>query len=117
MNFNDSLDSLIVELRTLEKDNNASPFFDHTSGAFIWSDEKVRGLGANEMGCLRAIFRYRTSLIVHEPDPRFESLWADLKGKYPDRIGFDPARCSPNDDLVKRYRVARRYINRIMRTI
>lgn len=108
MNFADFLEPLIVKFKVLQKDDKATPFFDHMSGAFIWSDEKVRGLDVNEMGCLRAIFRYRTSLIVRESDTRFQSLWAELKQKYPDWIGFDPARCSPNEDLVACYREIRR---------
>jgi hypothetical protein len=107
MNFSDFLDPLVIRLKTLQKDSSAVPFFDQMSGAFIWSDEKLRGLPTNEMGCLRAIFRYRTSIIVQESDPRFQSLWADLKEKYPDWIGFDPTRCSPNDDLICRYKEIR----------
>jgi len=108
MNFSDFLDSLIVQLKILKKDSSAVPFFDLMSGGFIWSDEKLRGLPTNEMGCLRAIFRYRTSLIVQEPDTRFQSLWSDLKDKYPEWIGFNPSRCLPNEDLVARYRESRR---------
>ena len=81
MDVSDSLDSLIVHLKTLKKDSNAIRFFDLMSGAFVWSDEKIRGVSTNEMGCLRASLKYRTSLIVQESDPRFESLWAQLKQK------------------------------------
>ena len=108
MNFNEFLNPLIVRLRMSRKDTNASPFFDQMSGAFIWSDEKVHGLSVNEMGCLRAIFRYRTNLIVQEEDKRFESLWIELKEKCPNWIGFSPERCSPNDSLQSRYQEIRK---------
>lgn len=107
MNYNELLEPLIARFKTLHRDSNAVPFFDCMSGAFIWSDEKLRGLSVDEMGCLRAIFRYRTNLIVQGDDKRFESLWADLKEKYPAWIGFSPDRCSPNDDLLVRYQEIR----------
>jgi hypothetical protein len=107
MNFRDYLDSLIVRLKTLRKDDKATPFFDQMSGAFIWSDEKVDGVTVEEMGCMRAINRYRTSLIVQESDLRFQSLWEEFRAKYPDWIGFDPVRCSPNRDLQFRYKEIR----------
>jgi len=105
--FNEFLDSVIARLKETQKDKDAYPFFDHMSGAFIWSDERILGLKGYEMGCLRAIFRYRTNLIVQEDDKRFESLWADLKAKYPDWIGFSPERCSPNHVLLARYKEIR----------
>jgi hypothetical protein len=86
MNYNEFLSPLIVRLRTLQKDDNAAPFFDCMSRAFIWSDEKLHGLSVDEMGCLRSLFRYRTNLIVQGDHRRFESLWADLKETYPDWI-------------------------------
>lgn len=107
MNFNEFLNPLIVRLKMLKKDENAAPFFDHMSGAFIWSDEKVHGLSVNEMGCLRAIFRYRTNLIVQGEDNRFESVWIELQDKYPNWIGFSPERCSPDDVLLSRYQEIR----------
>jgi hypothetical protein len=79
MKLDDFLDLLIPHLKTLQKDENAEPFYELMSGAFIWEDEKVRGLNTYELGCLRGIFRYRTSLISREPDERFASLWNALR--------------------------------------
>ena len=108
MNFSDHLNSLIIKLKTQQVDSEATPFYDLMSGAFIWSDEKVHGLGVNEMGCLRAICRYRTSLIVQEVDKRFEFLWNEFKQKYPEWIGFRLERCSPNETLTAQYREIRK---------
>jgi hypothetical protein len=107
MKLDDFLDLLIPHLKTLQKDENAEPFYELMSGAFIWEDEKVRGLNTYELGCLRGIFRYRTSLISREPDERFASLWNALREKYPNWIGLAPERCSPNDAFVERYRKER----------
>ncbi len=108
MDRRDFLDSIIPHLKVLSKTKDAKRFFDLMSGGFVWSDEKIYGLTENELGCLRAIFRYRTSLIVKEPDHRFEELWKDLKLKCPSWIGFDIERCSASDDLIAEYRKIRR---------
>ena len=103
MEFIDYMEALIPRLQSLKKDEGATPFFDCLSGAFVWSDERIFGLNTNEMGCLRAIFRYRTNLIVREQDLRFELLWNQLKQKCPAWIGFDPVRCSPDAELMAKY--------------
>jgi hypothetical protein len=100
----DFLDVLIPHPKTLKKHKNAEPFHDLVSGGFIWSDERLYGLSVYSMGCLRAVFRYRTSLIVQEPDERFASLWNALREKCPEWIGFHSERCSPNQTLAERYR-------------
>ncbi len=103
MDLIDHLDCLIPHLKLLSKNELAEPFFDTMSGGFVWSDEKIKGLEKYEMGCLRAIFRYRTSIIIGEPDQRFEEIWEKLKVGLPEWIGFDPERCSPRSDLIEEY--------------
>lgn len=102
--LNDFLDPLILKLKRQKLDKDASFICDVMSGGFIWSDERIPGLKRNETGCLKAIFRYRTNLIVQENDYRFEALWDELKKKYPEWIGFDPSRCSPREELQLQYR-------------
>ena len=108
MKLDDFLDSLIPHLKVLQKDENGELFYELMSGAFIWNDEKMDGLNVNEIGCLRAIFRYRTSLVIQQHDERFALLWAALREKCPEWIGFAPERCSPNQNLAKRYQEERR---------
>jgi hypothetical protein len=103
MNFEDYLDNLASKLRTLKRDISAKVFYDLMSGALVWTDEKVTGLTVEEIGCLRAVFRFRTGIITNEPDERFRVLWDKLRAKYPDWIGFDPSRCQINEDLSKLY--------------
>ena len=117
MNLDDYLDSLISKLRTLDRDKSAEITYDIMCGALIWSDEKVIDLTAGEMGCLRALFRFRTSIITDEPDERFRELWDKLRAKYPDWIGFDPSRSQANEDLARLYHQVKtssdKYINKI----
>jgi hypothetical protein len=117
MKFEDSLDSLVRRLCTVTVDPSAEVVYDLMSGALIWSDEKISGLTAEEMGCLRAVLRYRTSLIVGQPDERFRDLWAELNVKYPEWIGFSVDRCQSSEALLKLYSkhkdASKRYIKKI----
>src|ERR1017187_6856383 len=99
MNPEDHLDSLVSKLRILKRDVSAGIFFDLMIGALVWTDEKITDLTAEEMGCLRAIFRFRTSIIANEPDERFRNLWNRLRAAYPEWIGFDPPRCQADENL------------------
>jgi hypothetical protein len=102
--FETCVHSLASRLSTLRADPAAEIFHELMSDALVWSDERVLGLTAEEMGCLRGILRYRTSLIVGIPDTRFEHLWKLLKAECPDWIGFSPARCNPSEELHARYK-------------
>jgi hypothetical protein len=117
MNLEDYLDSMILKLRKLKRDISARVIYDMMSGALIWSDEEITDLTVEEMGCLRAIFRFRTSIIANESDERFRDLWDKLHAKYPDWIGFDPSRCQTNKELSKLYHqnkaTSKKYINKI----
>src|ERR1035437_2137549 len=103
MNPEDYLGSLVSKLRVLKCDVSAEVFYDLMSGALVWSDEKITGLTAEEMGCLRAIFRFRTSIIASEPDERFRNLSNKPRAAYPDWIGFDPSRSQADESLSKLY--------------
>jgi len=96
------------QLRRQRMDPLAEPFLELMSDGFIWSDERLFGLSTEEMGSLRAIFRFRTSLITEEADPRFENLWNELRKICPEWIGFSPSRCSPDEALASRYRKSKK---------
>jgi hypothetical protein len=108
MKFEDQIESLAPILSRLKKNDLAEPFYELMSDAFIWDDESVINLNPEQLGCLRAIFRFRTSMIVQESDPRFETLWKCLKQACPKWIGFSPDRCCPNEKLAEKYRADKR---------
>jgi hypothetical protein len=103
-----SLKGLAAQLRLQKRVPDAEPFLDLMSDGFVWSDERLHGLSVEEMGGLRAIFRFRTSLITGLADSRFENLWNELRKICPEWIGFDVSRCSPNETLAARYRSSKR---------
>jgi len=90
---------LAAVLSQSKYDKDAKPFFDLMSGGMLWSDETISGLSPELLGCLRALFRYRTSLIEGRPDTRFEALWARIKQLNPNWIGLRSERCTPSDHL------------------
>lgn len=104
MNFEEHLDTLAPVLAKSEMDASAKVFYDVMSAGLVWTDEKLSDLTVEQMGCLRAIFRYRTSLIQGTPDLRFETLWNLLKIKCPQWIGLDPRRCTPSPQLLSEYK-------------
>ena len=69
----------------------------------MWSDEKLSDLSSEELGCLRGILRFRTSLIIGQPDTRFQNLWKLLEEKCPTWIGLDPSRCAASRELIALY--------------
>jgi len=104
MNLEEHLDSLVPLLRTLKRDPSAGVFYDVMSGALVWTDEKLfERLSSEQMGCLRGIFHYRTSLLKGAPEGRYEALWNRLKARYPDWIGFSASRCTPSRELLALY--------------
>jgi hypothetical protein len=103
IDFQDHLDGLIVKLRTLKRDNSAEAFYDLMSGSLVWSDEKASPLTREEMGCMRTVFHFRSSVIIGKPAEETRSLWDKLRDKYPDWIGFDPSRCQPSENLSSLY--------------
>ena len=98
-----SLKGLADQLKLQKMVPDAEPFLDLMSDGFVWSDERLHGLSVEEMGGLRAIFRFRTSLITQLADSRFENLWNELRKICPEWIGFDQSRCSPNGKLLALY--------------
>ena len=94
MKFEEHLPALIVELRKCKFSSDAKPFFELMSGGLVWDDERISGLEPELLGCLRGLFRYRSSLIEQSPDERFSSLWNIAKQDCPEWIGFREDRCS-----------------------
>ena len=90
-------------LSALKLNPNALPTLDIMCDGLIWYDERISNLDDIQMGYLRWIFRYRTSLILGNEDLTLKSKWDDLRRVCPGWIGFNAARCSANDNLASIY--------------
>lgn len=79
--------------------------YDLMSDAFVWSDEMLNpsSLTQGELGALRALLRYRTSLITGVRDDRFQDVWSQLKSSAVGWVGFAENRCRYSQKLAEQY--------------
>ena len=87
----------------MEKEDDAKVFYDVMSGSLIWTDELPKKAPAS-LDCLRFVLRYRTGLIVGDPEPSFELFWREATELFPNWIGFSSERCTSNEELAGFYR-------------
>jgi len=100
---------LIPALPTDKFDPTAEVHYEWETDALVWRDEfPFAAFDADKVSCLRAIRRYRTSLICGARDRKFEPLWSWLKRKCPQWIGFRPERCTPSNELLEKYMTLKR---------
>jgi hypothetical protein len=84
--------------------------YDLLSDALVWSDEfpDVPAKEFNErFSNVRFLFRYRTSLIIQEPDERYELLWRCANELFPNWPGLRPDRRLPKTHLIELFRKQR----------
>lgn len=96
------LESFADILEHLPHQPEASVMYEIMSDALVWSDEvghQIRGL----TWAVRPLFRYRTSMLIGEPDDRFAEEWEAAKRIVPGWIGFRPERCTPSKELKELY--------------
>ena len=88
-------------LNTLTPDPKASCFFECLSGGLIWTDERPPfSVDVEELGALRMLWNYRTSMLVGRPRAEFRELW-DLAVKVaPHWPGFLPERQQPQPEFI-----------------
>jgi len=97
-------------------DPSASVFYELMSGALIWSDERDAS-PFEVVSALRAIFAYRTGLIIGKPRPELEPLWQHALSLFPQWIGFRPDRRQPTTELLAAYRRGRARVRQCLRTL
>jgi hypothetical protein len=66
-----------------------------------WSDEFPVLEDELSDDLIRHLIHYRTSLIRGRPDKRVEAYWNEARRLFPQWIGFDPARCTPDPELQR----------------
>ena len=98
---------LIAEsMNAMKWQHDAVVSYDLLSDALHWSDE-IPPLGSHrpkDYWCLRCLLRYRTTLILGQPDREFEEYWIVGKEAFPEWAGFYPSRCEPDQELAALYR-------------
>jgi hypothetical protein len=98
------LDTIAGAMNALVKSSEATIQYDMLAGALWWSDERPAIGQIEDSDCLRPVFRYRTSLIISEPEPAYLPYWLAARKAFPQWPGFDLERCRPDESLVALYR-------------
>jgi hypothetical protein len=84
-------------MRELVFSEHARAVYDQISGAVIWSDEfppAHRLRTVRNWAVIRFVFRFRTTLILGEPEEEYRVVWDRARELFPGWPGFDPRRCS-----------------------
>jgi hypothetical protein len=88
-------------VNALKVDPNAKCFFECMSGGLIWADEQPPfDLNVSELGALRVLWNYRTSLLLENPRTEFYDVWKSALLLAPQWPGFLPERRQPRPDLL-----------------
>lgn len=104
--FNEkALNRLGEKLLLVSYDPLAKVSYELFSDALIWEDEEMMGLEDDELSCLRALLRYRTCLMINEPDESLKDIWDRAQKDFADWIGFREDRCSATPELIKIYKL------------
>jgi len=90
-------------LDNLEEQINAEILFCKISDAVFWTDE-VPGSKSDWptkfSHVMRFLFRYRTSVILDEPDERLQEIYVRSKTLFPNWPGFFPKREAASEEIV-----------------
>lgn len=104
--FND-LYRIASSMEAMAKRTDAAVFYDLLSGSIIWSDELPKTAPVS-LDCLRFVLKYRTGLLVGEPQPSLELFWQEASRRFPNWIGFSSERTKYSEELVRYYVQERR---------
>jgi hypothetical protein len=85
-----ALKRIAPKLNELPEDPNARVSFEMMSGGLVWSDELPAWdqMEPGESHCLRAIWRFRSSLILGCPAEKYRPYWEEAQQLFPNWPGF-----------------------------
>lgn len=94
-------------LQELRPSVAASVMYDMASDALVWSDELPAPgvVRVRDLWCLRPVLRYRTTVMLGEPDRQHEDVWNAAQRLFPNWTGF--ATCRQSTELAKIYTALR----------
>lgn len=84
--------------------------YDLLADALVWSDEfpAQSKCPPVELGSIRVLLKYRTSVILQSPDERLKPYWEQALLMFPHWAGFIPERSEPSLELVEFYKSHRK---------
>lgn len=116
MEIPSDISRLTKAMSTARFDADAPYFYELMSGALVWQDEKAdfssENWSAGEIGLLRMIWAFRSSVILGSPRQEFESVWRRLLNAAPNWPGFRAERCNPSEEAILYLKTAKRRSDR-----
>lgn len=103
------LQDIAADMNAMQYRVDAAVGYDLLSDSLLWSDEMPE-LGDHrprDFWCLRPVLRYRTTLILGDPDTDFEEYWSAAQIHFPRWAGFQLSRCTKDLDLAKCFETLR----------
>ena len=101
----EELSRIAAEMNRTRPSPDAEVGYDLLTDALVWSDEYPgeRAGRLEDYMCLRLLFRYRTTLLLGNPDDFFKPYWDRAMELFPDWAGFCPTRLSCTEELRRFY--------------
>lgn len=93
------LESVAPMLNARRRSRCARPRYHLLADALFWTDEIPEGISEAGEDALRFILRYRTSLMLSNPQSEFEALWNAARIAFPEWAGFSSERCGRSEHL------------------
>lgn len=91
-------------MESLKKKDTATLQYHPLADAVYWSDEVPSDLGPEAEDALRFLLRYRTALLIGQPEDEWRCFWEVGKQAFPNWIGFSQARVTASKSVVEFYR-------------
>jgi hypothetical protein len=105
MNWLEQLANIAVEMDSVRLHTDAKLQYHVITDAIVWSDEypdKLVGR-TEQFECLKLVLRYRTTLLLGDPDLTFKPYWDRARELFPNWAGFNPKRLAPSDETTAFY--------------
>jgi hypothetical protein len=105
-------DDYYIQLERISPDMDQAPAspdatvgYDVLSDALVWSDEYPDSLRRRfgEFQCIRLLLRYRTTLLLGNPDEALQPYWEKARSLFPNWAGFQQDRLRLTDELRRAY--------------
>jgi hypothetical protein len=94
-------------LNGIRSAGNQLPFYELMSGGLVWEDETrgiLQRMPTEVIWALRALWAYRTSLMLGEPREELAEFWEYGLAHFPRWVGFLPERRTPTAKLLEIHR-------------